>query len=170
MGHKHSKQSKCNYDSYNEKYNKLKNKYTDIKIKKSLIDKELKKISKELIIKKGEVEKLKNICMTTNNETIKETGEKIYNLLSNRYKDTINLLNTQKNLIVKQNNLLSDKKTLSEKLTNKITTIDDNIIKNDRLMELHYEDEKHKNKRILYLKIFTFIIFIIFVIVIILNR
>jgi hypothetical protein len=79
-------------------------------------------------------------------------------------------LDTQKNLIVKQNKLLSDKKTISEKLTNKITTIDDNIIKNDRLMELHYEDEKHKNKRILYLKIFTFIIFIIFVIVIILNR
>ena len=152
MGATQSSDGKCNYDTYINKIKKMTMRYTTEKIKNQKIETNLRELNIELEKKKGEVTKLKNICLSDETKDIKDTGKKIYNLLSKTYKENLNLLNTQKQLIKKQNELLGDKTILTKDLYNKINKVDDNIVKNDRLLELHGEDASEKKK---YNKLFN---------------
>ena len=94
MGHHHSKSTggRCNYDSYKNKIKVLTDKYTKEKSKNSVIQKKLKKYNSQMEKDKSEYNKLKNICMVRDNETIEETGKKIYTMLSKKYKENVKLI------------------------------------------------------------------------------
>lgn len=155
---------KCNYDSYLNKIKKLAMRYTTEKIKNEKISKELKQKTIDLEKKESEITKLKRVCLADDNTSIKETGEKIFKLLSKTYKENLNLYHTQKKLLEKQNKVLGDKSIIDDKLKNKLSKLDDNIVKNERLLELHGEDDNEQKNYIQYLVYLTIflVIFIIF--------
>ena len=158
---------KCNYDSYLNKIKKLAMRYTTEKIKNEKISKELKQKIIDLEKREAEIDKLKRVCLADDKTSIKETGEKIFKLLSKTYKENLNLYHTQKKLLEKQNKLLGERSITDDKLKSKITQLDDNIIKNDRLLELHGEDgNEHKIyiKYLVYLTIFL-VISIVFILI-----
>ena len=102
--------------------------------------------------------------MMKDNETIQETGKKIYDMLSKKYRENIKLMNTQQSLIDKQNKLLSNKGTYHSKLKKQISDIDNNIIKNDRILELHGEENNAKDQTIMILKILGIVVIIMLLI------
>lgn len=155
---------KCNYNNYKNKIKTINDKYTKEKSKNNVIQKKLKKINNQLDSKNAEYNKLKNICMVKDKESIEDAGKKIYNLLSKKYKENIKLMDTQKSLIDKQNKLLGNKGEYHTKLTKQIESIDNNIIKNDRILELHGEENNEKDKTIMVFKVIGIIIFILFII------
>ena len=170
MGGKHSKSSKsshCDYDNYKKKINDLKKKISSMKLKYASIDKEVEKNKKMYELKKAEYDRLKAVCMLNDKDSIKQVGEKIYKMLSDKYKDTINLMNTQQVLIQKQNNVLGEKDILYDKLREKINKMDDNIIKNDRLLELHKEELNYDDKNFFYVKLSSIVLSIIFLMVLV---
>lgn len=165
MGQNQSKSSgRYNYETYKAKMKSLNDKYNREKSRNNLIEKKIKKLNNQLDVKNAEYTKLKNICMVKDRESIEETGRKIYNLLSKKYKENVKLMNTQQALIDKQNKLLGNKGEYKSKLEKQIESIDNNIIRNDRILELHGEENSEKDKTILVLKIVSIIIIILFLV------
>ena len=114
MGHKHSKpeHTKCNYSDYENKIQKITKKYDLEKSKNNLLQKKIQDSVKELENNTSNYDKLRSICMVKDNDSIQETGQKIYKLLSKKYKENIDLMDTQDNLINKQNSLIDTKEEI----------------------------------------------------------
>lgn len=160
MGNKQSSGTGCNYSTYNLRILKLNEQYTSEKIKTGMLEKQLKEKISELEKKDGEIEKIRDICLVNKSESVEQAGKKIYNILKDRDRENINFLNTQQTLIDKQNKLLGDKETMFNSQDEKIKKLDEDIVKNDRIIQLNKEDEYDSGKKILFLKIICVIIVI----------
>jgi hypothetical protein len=168
MGGKQSRQqsvSKCNYSKYENEINTLKKKYANLKSRYLNYDKQIQQYEKKLDLIKNNYKKLESVCTLQENNSIKETGEKIFQLMSDKYKNTINLMSTQQDLINRQNNLLGQKDLQSNELNTKLTKINDNIVKNDRLLELHKEEESYESRNLTITYIITILVVLIIIII-----
>jgi hypothetical protein len=139
MGGHHSK-CHCNTGYYQ---NKIKNLQSSLNSDKSQIEdltsklaNESKRYNKCMV----NTNKLEQVCMVPNNETIKETGERIYNLLNTRYKENIKLVETQQRLMDRYNRslgktdvVLSEQQSKLKRLNDKITTNDQQLLYNNQL-------------------------------------
>lgn len=146
------------------KVRELTSKFSDNKLKKKRLEDKLKRVEQELEEKKMEVEKYKGIYSTDDNEDIQSLGIKLYDNISNRYKENIHLLGTQQTLLDRQNRLLGAKAILQDKITKQINDLDKNIVKNSRLLELTGEENNYNDSLVNFAKI-TMVVMVVFVVI-----
>ena len=153
MGGHHSKCPTCNYGYYQNQIKSLKSQAktsaTEISGLKSKLSDETKQSEKCQI----DAKKVKQMCMVPDNESIKNTGVRIFSLLNGRYKENIKLIDTQQRLMDRHNRSIGQTDTVLSEQRETLKKLTDKITQNDRQLEYDNQLYHGDNKWIRGLKI-----------------
>jgi hypothetical protein len=153
MGGHHSKCPTCNYGYYQNQIKALKSQAktsaTEISGLKSKLSDETKQSEKCQI----DAKKVKQMCMVPDNESIKNTGERIYSMLNGRYRENIKLIDTQQRLMDRHNRSIGRTDTVLSEQRETLKKLNDKITQNDRQLEYDNQLYHGDNKWIKGLKI-----------------
>ncbi len=167
--------SKRDYQVYKEKFQSINSELATERKKSEgyLQDLEMEKENNRGL--RSTLDQLSSVCLVDkqnlnlSKNDLKKTGEKIYRMLSNRYRENIHILETQQRLIDKQNRLTGVKDVQLAEQKDKLKELNKKIQKNDRLLMYDNEDYKKQNNTINLLKIVTVILVAILLIILIIG-
>ena len=123
----------------------------------------------------GKLDQLKSVCLTQsrnagmNKEDLMKTGQRIYNLMSQRAKQQLKTLNSQQRLLDKQNRQLSEKKVSLDNVIFRKSKTDSEIQKLTRMLMYNNQIYSQQDWVISLLKTLVLISIFILVINIILH-
>ena len=155
MGGSHSSASNCHcdYSKYKSQISRLKSDLHSANAKANNAQKELIKSQHGLRKSNATVDQLKSVCLIKGSTTIEQAGRKIFELLTDRYKDSIKVLDTQQELMDKQNRILGSRDIKLAKQEDTLKKLKLDIHKNDRILSYNDENYQHQNQVINYLKV-----------------
>lgn len=172
QGHSSSSNSKC--VSYKNTINTLNKELATTKNTLSSIENKLQEEEGNNKAIRSKLDQLSSICMVDKNnlnlekDDLERAGKKIYNMLSNKYRENIQILETQQSLMNRQNRLDGIKGIKLSEQKNKLKQLTDKIQKNDRLLMYDKQENNGQNKMINILKvtgILLLVIVLIFVVI-----
>ena len=134
MGNAPSSNCHCDYTKYKDQISSLK---SDLRTANSKFEKasgDLDKVQQEFRDTNATVDQLKSVCLIKGSTTIEQAGKRIFDLLTDRYKDSIKVLDTQQSLMDKQNTLLGSRDVKLADQTDQLENLKLDIHKNDRLL------------------------------------
>lgn len=164
MGHSHSKEgyaTHCDYSKYKSQISRLQSDLGAADTRASNAEKELVKAQDELRKSNATVDQLKSVCLIKGTTTIEQAGKKIFELLTDRYKDSIKVLDTQQELMDKQNRILGTRDIKLAEQEDTLKQLKQDIQKNDRILAYNDEGYTHQNRIINYLKIGAYLSIVI---------
>lgn len=166
-------QSSVSKSTYRKCKSDLANSHAQLKIQKK-VETDLNKLLKQEKAKNGNLNhkltQLSSVCLVDkeNNKLgrneLEKVGKKIYGLLSNKYRENIKILETQQELMNRQNNLVGLKSITLEEHKDKLKKLNKKIQINDRLLMYDNESYKSQDRLITILKVCSFLCLAILVI------
>ena len=144
---------------------KLQTEYSFKQTRKKYLETAIKKLEIEIRKLRDSYEVLKSVCMAADANTKKNKKEQL-KMLSGRYLDRINLLESQKNVLSKQASLLSSKIEQSDEKDVDLNKLNNEIATKSR-MTLYSQNKSSKNTRIIwFLKQIAYILCILLIFII----
>ena len=161
MGNVPSTNCHCDYSKYKDQISRLKSDLNTANAKYERAEKALIRAQTDYRNTNATVDQLKSVCLIKGSTTIEQAGKKIFELLTDRYKDSIKVLDTQQSLLDKQNRMLGSRDVKLAEQKDKLTQLKQDIHKNDRLLSYNNESFKHQNTIINYIKVGAYLSIII---------
>jgi hypothetical protein len=151
----------CDYTKYKDQISRLNSDLKTANAKYDKVNSELIRSQHSSRTTNATVDQLKSVCLIKGSTTIEQAGKKIFELLTDRYKDSIKVLDTQQSLLDKQNNILGSRDVKLAEQKDELRKLKLDIHKNNRLLSYKDEGFKHQNKIIDYLKIGAYLSIVI---------
>lgn len=165
--HSHSHSSPSSSQSQAQKdYSRDKERIKSLDNELNIEKKKIEGITQDLSLEReanrqlrSKLDQLSSICLVSKNNSnlekadLERAGKKIYGLLSNQYRENIQILETQQRLIDRQNKLAGLKDVTISKQRNKLRDLNRKIQRNDRKLMYNNEDYGVQNKTINILKV-----------------